>query len=49
VAWRRGLIKPEKKKLDAVKEPPSVPSDYERISCAKRFFSGAGTERLEGI
>jgi hypothetical protein len=44
-----GTSKHQKTKLDAVRRLVLFPSDYERISCAKRFFSAAGTERLEGV
>jgi hypothetical protein len=45
-----GTSKHQKMKLDALRRLVLFPSDYERISCAKRFFSGAGvTERSKSV
>jgi len=42
-------FKPKNRSWRELEESRSVPSVSERISCEKRFFSGAGTERLARI
>jgi hypothetical protein len=43
------FFEPKIRSLRAVKEARSVPNVYERMSCGKAFFSGAGTERLARV
>jgi hypothetical protein len=43
------FIKPKILSCRAVGKPRSVPRGYERMSCAKTFFSVPGTERLARV